>query len=115
MVRLSVSAAFNSIDRGMWIYRWKPIIVPITGGIHKKNFLIRIAFVESSQTGFSSVHPLRFSQFIEIYKTFVKQTRMRNKLVLIVNQRTSRLKSSLNFEIFSVNQFNCNSNITIFL
>ncbi|CAF4246277.1 unnamed protein product, partial [Rotaria sordida] len=29
--RLSVSAAFNSIDREMWIYRWKPIIVPITG------------------------------------------------------------------------------------
>ncbi|CAF5165317.1 unnamed protein product, partial [Rotaria magnacalcarata] len=29
--RLSVSAAFNSIDREMWVYRWKPIIVPITG------------------------------------------------------------------------------------
>ncbi|CAF0899696.1 unnamed protein product [Adineta ricciae] len=31
--RLSVSAAFNTIDRGMWIYRWKPIIVPITGAL----------------------------------------------------------------------------------
>ncbi|CAF2544158.1 unnamed protein product [Rotaria sp. Silwood2] len=31
--RLSVSAAFNSIDREMWIYRWKPIIVPITGAL----------------------------------------------------------------------------------
>ncbi|CAF3540051.1 unnamed protein product [Rotaria sp. Silwood1] len=31
--RLSVSAAFNSIDRQMWIYRWKPIIVPITGAL----------------------------------------------------------------------------------
>jgi hypothetical protein len=30
--RLSVSAAFNSIDRKKWINRWKPIIVPITGG-----------------------------------------------------------------------------------
>ncbi len=35
MNRLSVSAAFNSIDRGMWIYRWKPIIVPITGGNYR--------------------------------------------------------------------------------
>ncbi|CAF0898718.1 unnamed protein product [Adineta ricciae] len=31
--RLSVSAAFNTIDREMWIYRWKPIIVPITGAL----------------------------------------------------------------------------------
>ncbi|CAF2083690.1 unnamed protein product [Rotaria magnacalcarata] len=31
--RLSVSAAFNSIDREMWVYRWKPIIVPITGAL----------------------------------------------------------------------------------
>ncbi|UJR37801.1 hypothetical protein I4U23_030492 [Adineta vaga] len=31
--RLSVSAAFNTIDRDMWIYRWKPIIVPITGAL----------------------------------------------------------------------------------
>ncbi|CAF3628792.1 unnamed protein product [Adineta steineri] len=31
--RLSVSAAFNSIDREMWMYRWKPIIVPITGAL----------------------------------------------------------------------------------
>lgn len=35
---MSVSAAFNSIDRQMWIYRWKPIIVPITGGTIKKHF-----------------------------------------------------------------------------
>ncbi|CAF3836457.1 unnamed protein product [Rotaria sordida] len=31
--RLSVSAAFNTIDREMSIYRWKPIIVPITGAL----------------------------------------------------------------------------------